>query len=132
MTRNDLARSLQRLGLTRDVSMPGFVSNPFAYMSRASLLAVSSHWEGFVSVIPEALACGLPVVSTDHPGGAAETLANGKFGRLTPVGNIDALARAMEETLDAPPLRELLRERARDFSVEHMADAYLDCLTGRA
>jgi glycosyltransferase involved in cell wall biosynthesis len=130
--RPKLQDQIQRLDLTRDVFMPGFVPNPFAYMRHAGLLALSSHWEGFVSVIPEALACGLPVVSTDHPGGGAETLGHGKFGRLTPVGDIDALASAMEATLDSPTPRDLLLERARDFSVARMADAYLDCLMGRA
>ncbi|MEW5940338.1 MAG: glycosyltransferase [Chloroflexota bacterium] len=128
--RGQLQEQIDRLGLTDDISMPGFVSNPFVYMRRAALLALSSHWEGFVSVLPEALACGLPVVSTDHPGGGAETLAHGKYGRLVPVGDINAFAEAMEAALDSPPPRDLLLERARDFSVARMADAYLDCLMG--
>jgi len=125
-----LQDQIDRLGLTNDVSMPGFVRNPFAYMRGSAMLALSSHWEGFVSVLPEALACGLSIVSTDHPGGGAETLAHGKYGRLVPVGDISAFAQAMESTLDSPMPRELLLERARDFSVERMADAYLDCLMG--
>ena len=123
-----LREQIERLGLTRDAAMPGFVSNPFAYMRRAALLALSSHWEGFANVVVEALACGTPVVSTDCPSGPGEILAHGKFGRLTPVGDIAALAAALEDTLDSPPPRELLLERARDFSVERMADAYLAVL----
>jgi glycosyltransferase involved in cell wall biosynthesis len=130
--RGQLQEQIEHLGLTGDIAMPGFVTNPFAYMRRAALLALSSHWEGFVSVLPEALACGLPVVSTDHPGGGAETLAHGKYGRLVPVGDIPAFAAALESTLDSPPPRDLLLARARDFSVARMADAYLDCLTGGA
>lgn len=126
--RAQLQEQVQRLGLTRDVDMPGFVANPFSYMKRASLFVLSSHWEGFVNVITEALACGLPVVSTDHPGGAAEVLANGKYGQLTPVGDVNALAAAMETALQSPPPRELLIARARDFSVSRMADSYLRLL----
>lgn len=123
-----LQEQVQRLGLTRDVEMPGFTPNPFAYMARASLHALSSEWEGFAIVLTEALACGSPVVSTDCPSGPREILADGKFGRLVPVGDVDALANAMEQTLDSPPPRDLLLGRAQDFSVEHVADAYLDVM----
>jgi glycosyltransferase involved in cell wall biosynthesis len=67
--------------------LPGFVGNPFAYMARASVFALSSAWEGFGNVIAEALACGCPVVSTDCPSGPAEILEQGKYGPLAPVGD---------------------------------------------
>ena len=126
--RAKLEEQVKNLGLTRDVEMPGFVTNPFASMARANLLALSSEWEGFAIVLTEALACGTPVVSTDCPSGPREILADGKYGRLVPVGDADTLAAAMESTLDAPPPRELLLRRAQDFSVEHVADAYLDVM----
>ena len=129
--RSKLEEQVQRLGLTRDVEMPGFAANPFAYMARAKLFALSSEWEGFAIVLTEALACGTPAVSTDCPSGPREILADGKFGRLVPVGDADALAAAMEAALDAPPPRELLLGRARDFSVEHVADEYLKVLGER-
>lgn len=123
-----LQEQVELLGLTRDVDMPGFAPNPFAYMARSNLLALSSEWEGFAIVLTEALACGTPVVSTDCPSGPREILVDGKFGRLVPVGDVDALAVAMEATLDSPPPRALLLSRAQDFSVEHVADAYLDVM----
>ena len=126
-----LQEQVARLGLTRDVDMPGFAPNPFAYMARADLLALASEWEGFAIVLTEALACGTPVVSTDCPSGPREILADGKFGRLVPVGDAGALAAAMESTLDAPPPREILIQRARDFSVERVADEYLKALGER-
>jgi glycosyltransferase involved in cell wall biosynthesis len=119
-----LARSLD---LEDDVHFPGFVVNPYPYMRRASVLAVSSIAEGFGNVIVEALACGTPVVSTRCPGGPAEILANGAYGRLVPVGDVGAMARALGDTLDAPrPAR--LKERASEFMLDRIASQYLEVL----
>lgn len=57
---------------------------------------------GVGNVLPEAMACGCPVVSTDCPSGPAEILAGGRFRRLVPVGDAHALAEAIAATLDDP------------------------------
>jgi glycosyltransferase involved in cell wall biosynthesis len=84
------------------VALPGFVKNPYKYMKRAAVFVLSSRWEGFGMVLVEAMALGTPVVSTDCPSGPAEILKGGKWGRLVPVGNVDALAQAILRTLEAP------------------------------
>ena len=93
-------------------------------MKQASLLALSSKYEGFGNVLVEALACGTPVVSTDCPSGPSEILAGGRYGRLVPVGDHAAMARSISETLDAPPPAEFLRERGRQFTVEKSVQNY--------
>jgi glycosyltransferase involved in cell wall biosynthesis len=120
-----------RLGVGADVDLPGFAANPYAWMARSALFALSSAWEGFGNVLVEAMACGCPVVSTDCPSGPAEILDHGRHGRLVPVGDHDALARAMAATLDDPPPPALLRARAGEFTVGRAADAYLEALFGR-
>ena len=119
-----LERLVGRLGLQDRVSLPGWVDNPFAFMSRASLFAVSSTYEGLSMVLVEALACGCPCVSTDCRFGPPEILQHGKVGPLVPVGDDRALAEAMERVLDKPPDARLLRERAADFSLDRAVDAY--------
>ena len=94
-----LEKLVIELGLSEAVEMPGFASNPYAYMARAAVYVLSSRWEGLPTVLIEALACGIPVVSTDCPSGPAEILRNGNYGRLVPVGDMDALASALEESL---------------------------------
>jgi glycosyltransferase involved in cell wall biosynthesis len=118
----------RELGVAADVDLPGFRPNPYAFMARADVFAVSSRVEGMPNAIIEALACGCPVVSTDCPSGPAEILEDGKFGKLVPVGNEAALAEAITATLHASVDREELRRRAADFSVERATERYLQLL----
>lgn len=123
-----LERLVDVLNLRDSVFLPGNVEDPSTYFSRADLHVLTSTGEGFGNVIVEALEQGTPIVSTDCPSGPREILEDGKYGTLVPVGDVDALARAMEEALSREHDRDALRRRAQDFSVDKAADAYLDLL----
>jgi glycosyltransferase involved in cell wall biosynthesis len=123
-----LERLAGELGIRDAVDLPGFVTNPFAYMTNAALFVLSSDREGLSNVLIEAMACGCPVVSTNCPTGPSEILEGGKHGRLTPVGDDEALARAILYTLDNPPDREHLRQRAMDFHVDLIVKQYRELL----
>ena len=125
--RGELEVLVKALNLDEEVIFPGFVKNPYAYMSRAALFVLSSGWEGFGNVLAEAMACGCPVVSTDCPSGPAEILEDGKRGRLVPVGDVDALAAAILATLKEDDHPDVV-SRARDFGVEQAVVGYLDVL----
>lgn len=116
------------LGIGAEVAMPGFCANPTAAMARAAALVLTSRAEGFGNVLAEALACGCPIVSTDCPSGPREILDGGRYGRLTPVGDAEALATALSATLDAPTDREMLRARGWQFSADRAAETYRDLL----
>lgn len=130
--RRDLEQLSRDLGIAADIELRGFVDNPFAWMSRASLFVLSSAWEGSPGVLIEAMACGCPVVSTDCPGGPGEILDGGRYGRLVPVGDDMALADAMTVTLDTTADRDALQSRAREFDVGHAIDSYLEVLLHQA
>ncbi|MBD2020514.1 glycosyltransferase [Leptolyngbya sp. FACHB-36] len=126
--RSQLEALVQELGLEADVDLPGFTDNPYAYMRQAGVFVLSSIFEGFGNVVAEAIATGTPVVSTDCESGPAEILENGKYGRLVPVGDANALAEAIVATLDSPTDSAILRQRAEAFSITTVTDQYLSIL----
>jgi glycosyltransferase involved in cell wall biosynthesis len=118
----------RELGIEEDFVLPGFVENPYKYMKRASAFVLSSRWEGLPTVLIEALALGVPVISTNCPSGPAEILEHGKWGCLVPVGEPHLLARAILEILQNDvriPSHKTAWER---FSKENAVIAYLQVL----
>jgi glycosyltransferase involved in cell wall biosynthesis len=123
--RAELEALSAELGIGADLDMPGFQTNPYAYMSRADLFVLSSAWEGFPTVLVEALALGPPVVATDCASGPREILLDGALGALVPVNDPAAFAAAMSRVLDAPGPRAARVARGGSFTVARAADAYL-------
>lgn len=128
--RGELEALARDLGIADSLWMPGFRANPATFLQHAHVFVLSSNWEGFGNVIVEALAAGVPVVSTHCPSGPAEILAGGDYGRLVPVSDPGAMAQAVEVTLDAPSDPASLTARAQNFAPEKAARGYLDLLVG--
>ena len=126
--KHELMDLASQLGIAHDVLFPGFVSNPYSYMKRASVFVLSSRCEGAPVVLMEALGLGTPVVSTDCPSGPREILMDGKFGPLVPVADPRAMAGAILSVLDNPIKSELLKQAAQRFTVKQSADRYLSVL----
>lgn len=124
--RNRLEGLVAALGLGEFVTMPGFALDTRPYYAAADLFVLSSTGEGLPTVMVEALEQGIPVVSTDCPSGPREILEDGKYGTLVPVGDVQALANAMEGALSRKHDREALKRRAQDFHVDKAVNAYLD------
>lgn len=125
--RRALETLAREMGLGDDVLMPGYSTNPFKFMKRASVFVFSSKHEGFGNVLPEAMACGAPVVSTDCPAGPSEILEGGKWGRLVPVGDAPALAQAILETLEKKT-RPDYEVRLADFDLGRTVLKYEEAL----
>ncbi len=126
--RGKLLSLAEELGILDSIDLPGFAANPFAYMRRASLFVLSSLFEGSPNSLIEALAVGTPVVATDCHSGPREILQDEKFGPLVPVGDVDAMAKAMLETLENPPDRDFLKSAADPYRTENCTRAYLQAL----
>ena len=125
-----------------DVYFLGNQINPFPFLSRTSVFALPSAWEGFPLALCEAMACGLPVVSSDCPTGPREILRDDRgdvnYGILLPIPSINAhdTVRKWEENLSALLRDEKLRatyaasakQRSREFDKERQESAWLDIL----
>jgi glycosyltransferase involved in cell wall biosynthesis len=114
------------------VIFPGFTTHPGPYYAAADLFVLSSDYEGYPLVLIEAMRAGLPIVSTDCESGPREILDGGRFGRLVPVGDAEALARAIEQALAEPAEAALLRDRAEALSGQETSDRYLALMLGSA
>jgi len=128
--RNALETLQRNLGVDAMVDMPGFVSNPYAFLSRSSLFVLSSRWEGLPGALIEALACGTKVVSTDCPSGPREILCDGAYGQLVPIEDDVAMASAMHRALTGSFVAEKNSDWLRQFEFENNIDRYLDLLVG--
>ncbi len=117
-----------QLGLADRLILTGFLPDPTACYLTADVFALSSVSEGFGNVLVEALACGLPVVSTNCPFGPAEILGGGRYGRLVPVGDDAAMASALSEALADPGDAAMHKARAATYSVDAAVGRYADLL----
>jgi glycosyltransferase involved in cell wall biosynthesis len=123
--RSKLQDLIHQLRMENSAILIGQRNNPFPYYRMADVFVLSSRFEGFGLVVAEALACNCQVVSTDCPSGPAEILEGGRWGRLVPVDDVQAMAKAITEALDHPIMKGRLSERASDFSLDRAVNSYI-------
>ena len=128
--RAELEKRIDELGLTQRVRLFGQVSNPLPIVREADVFVLSSTHEGFGNVLVEAMWTGTPVVATDCAYGPAEILENGKWGKLAPPGDAEALAAAIVDVLDNGGIDA--RKRAEDFTADKAVGNYLALITEEA
>jgi glycosyltransferase involved in cell wall biosynthesis len=126
--RVELEGLIASLGLTEDIALLGFQENPYNYMSHSSMFVLSSLFEGFGNVLVDALALGVPVVSTRCPVGPEDIITDGVSGIFVPPADEKALAQAILRVLQDHELRRLLAANgpplAAEFAVERIVSQY--------
>ena len=127
--RQSLYNLSQELGFEDDISLYGYSSNPYALMKHASLFVLSSRREGLPMALIEAMACDLPIVSTDCPSGPREILHDGKYGALVPMGEVDSLAKAIFVSLRNQVSFRTSEEAIRPYFASTVCDKYLELMT---
>jgi len=123
-----LKKLRKELNLEDRVDFLGYVNNPYSWMAQADLFVLTSQWEGFGMVIPEAMTCGIPIIFTDCFFGPNEIITHEVNGMLIPPGDVKAASEAIESLLDNEKMKkEFVREgkkRAQDFRSEKIASEY--------
>ena len=97
----DLQGLIQALGLEERAKLMGVKKNVMHYISDVALYVMSSNYEGFPNALAEAMATGLPVISTDFSTGVAKDIIKEENGIVIPVGDESALVEAMVKMLSA-------------------------------
>lgn len=94
-------------------NFPGNTQDLLKQMNGATMFVLSSDFEGMPNVVIEAMAMGIPVISTDCPSGGSKVLIeNGINGLLVPVGDVSTLSRAMSTLADSREIQGELGENA--------------------
>lgn len=145
---NTLKKQIRQLNLEHKVFLLGRQENPFKYLNKADCFVFSSNHEGFPNVLVEALACGLPVISTDCKSGPREILAPdskqsihlkdtiefAQYGVLTPINDTKNLEKAMHTIMANEKIRNNYKaktiQRAQDFSKEKITLQFIKEIKG--
>lgn len=106
--RNNLIKLINKLELSNQIHLVGFVDNPYPYIKQSDCFVLSSMIEGFPNVLIESLVLEKPVISFDCPSGPREILnfsilesapssnLMNDYGILVPLANVDQLGKAMQ------------------------------------
>lgn len=123
-----LKQLISEYALESRVILLGYQKNPFKYMKNAKVFVLSSLWESFALVIVEAMACGVPVISTDCPSGPGEIITNKLNGILVLTQDEKELSKAILRLLNNDELRHKLadegQKRSEDYRIDKIVPKY--------
>jgi len=129
---SELNRLIKNKSLMSDVFLLGYQNNPYKFINKSDIFVLSSKHEALPTVLLEALACGIPIISTNCKTGPKEILDNGKYGILVNVMDSKDLA---EKMIYLAKNRELLSkysklslERSKYFDIERMTDDWINLI----
>ncbi|MET0605885.1 MAG: glycosyltransferase [Beijerinckiaceae bacterium] len=123
LERPTIEAEAKALGVQDRIELPGYSPDVRPHYRDARLLVLTSASESFGNVVVEALSHGLPVVATDC-GGPAEIIDGPCCGTIVSIGDVKAIAEAIEATLHAPGDPEPRQARSAAFSITRATNAF--------
>jgi glycosyltransferase involved in cell wall biosynthesis len=125
-----LEKEAERLKLGSRVRFAGHIPDIRPDLANASLFLLSSRYEGYPAVLIEALAAGLPVITTDCSPAIAEIMCHPSFGRIVP-SQPQHMADAIGDMLQmAAPDHEQVKALVKRHRIDVVADQYMDLFDG--
>ena len=122
--KSKLETLIRKFALENDIHLLGLQKNPFKYLKKSDIFILSSEHEGFPNVLLEALACGLPIISTNCETGPKEILGRDQYGLLVNIKDSDDLSKKMLFLAKNPVLLEKYSkksvQRANSFKIDNV------------
>lgn len=115
--RGEIENQIEEKELNDYVLLHGVTSNVSEELNKADIYVMSSDAEGLPLSVLEAMACGLPIITT-AAGGVVDIVKNGENGLVTPIGNAEALSQAISTMIENNILRKSMGENSRKKSIE--------------
>lgn len=132
LLRKELEMLIEKESLKDKIILLGLKKNPYKYLSKANIFVLTSLFEGFPNVLIEAMALGLPIISTNCKTGPKEILQNGKNGVLVKTKDSEDLAKKMINLAkDNNTLRKLSKkslQRIKSFRIQKILKLWLEVI----
>ena len=116
-----LNQLINKYHLSEQVTLKGFVDNPYTYMKQADIFILSSRFEGFPNVVLESNACNTPVLAFDCPGGTSEIIIENQNGWLVECQNINSF---IEKINAIDYKKEINNDNLKKFKVDEIINQY--------
>lgn len=124
--KDELYKEIKALKLENKVILKGATKNLFNEIVDVSLFVLSSDYEGMPNALMEAMALGIPSISTDcNPGGAREIIDNGKNGIIVKRNSVEELASAMKHMIENKEEAEEMGRLSKDICNTHSVDTII-------
>lgn len=130
--RNELEALIKKLNMSGRIQLMGARRHVVDYIKDTSVFVMSSDYEGYPNALAEAMAIGLPVISTDFYTGTAREMVGAENGLLVPTNDSKALSDAIEELLsDSDRRLKMSKENVKireKLSVSRIADMWYEVM----
>ena len=125
----NLLNQIKFSGLSKSIKIIPFQKNIYPFYKKADLFILTSKWEGFGNVLVEALSAGLPIISSNCPGGPKMILNFGKYGKLLPLNDKPAFVNAILDKIKNSDLQKQSMEYAKYYTVLNVSKEYLKAIS---
>jgi glycosyltransferase involved in cell wall biosynthesis len=103
----------RKIDICKKIKFIGHKNNPYKYISKSTIFILDTFHEGLPLVIPEAMACGCPVISSDCDFGPREIIENNESGILVPVNDYKKMAESILELINQKEKRENIIKKSK-------------------